>query len=147
MSYLDLPDDWAERPLDDPRMSRDVADFLVSDHDRVANTLLLLRCGNDSRLLKSPIIISHMNWRASALKRRRCLERFFRVQPPGIIVAMSAEQRLSRAAEVAWAITVEDLCSSYHVNLFGLHSLCREGSFDVVPPLPLPEADGVHQTP
>ena len=145
MSYLDLPQDWMGHPLDDPELSRDVADFLLSDHDRMTNTLLLVRCRNDSRLAKRPIMISHMNWQASALKRRRCLERFFRPQPEGMIVGLSAAQRLPRAAELAWAITIEDLCTSYRVNLFGLHSLCREGSFDIEPPRPLPEVGQIRR--
>jgi len=47
MSFDDLPDDWAELPLDTPGLAADVADLVVGHRDRMGGCIGLVLTGAD----------------------------------------------------------------------------------------------------
>ncbi len=52
MTFEDLPADWPQRPLTDPRLLDDVLDLMVGYHDRVERSLVVLVCDAEVRLVQ-----------------------------------------------------------------------------------------------
>lgn len=65
MTFEDLPSNWADMPLTDPALAADVVDLFLGDRDRHADSLMLLLCDEDHRLVQ-PVMIDGMEWRSSA---------------------------------------------------------------------------------
>ena len=56
MSFDDLPDNWAELPLDTPGLGADVADLVVGHHDRVGGCLGLVLTGADLTMVQPAVV-------------------------------------------------------------------------------------------
>ncbi|MFK5633778.1 hypothetical protein [Ornithinimicrobium sp. LYQ103] len=59
MSFEDLPRDWAHRSLDDPVLTADILDLVVSDLDRAAGGVMVLLCQADGRL-SQPVFVGEI---------------------------------------------------------------------------------------
>jgi hypothetical protein len=59
MSFEDLPQDWPHRSLDDPVLTADVLDLVVSDRDRAAGGVMVLLCRGDGRL-SQPVFVGEI---------------------------------------------------------------------------------------
>ena len=56
MSFDDLPDDWADRPLDTPGLAADVADLVVGHRDRMGGCIGLVLTGADLTMAQPAVI-------------------------------------------------------------------------------------------
>ncbi len=56
MTFDDLPADWPQRPLTDPRLLDDVLDLMVGERDRRQRSLVVLACDAEVRLIQ-PVAI------------------------------------------------------------------------------------------
>ena len=57
MTFDDLPENWADLPLDTPGLAADVADLFVGHADRERGCVALLLAGPDLRML-TPLVVS-----------------------------------------------------------------------------------------
>lgn len=60
MSFEDLPSDWPARVLDDPVLTADVVDLVVSDADRNAGALGFLLC-RPGGTLAQPVMVGDLD--------------------------------------------------------------------------------------
>jgi hypothetical protein len=56
MTFYDLPDDWAQRPLTDAQLVSDVLDLVVSERDRRVGCYGVLACDADGRLIQPMVV-------------------------------------------------------------------------------------------
>jgi hypothetical protein len=56
MSFDDLPDNWADLPLDTPGLAADVADLVVGHRDRVGGCLGLVLTGDDLTMVQPAVV-------------------------------------------------------------------------------------------
>jgi hypothetical protein len=132
MSFEDLPDDWVERPLDEPRLVTDVLDLVVSLQDRLAGGLAVLMCDEGHRLLQ-PCVISDLNYLASDAEREIALSNVVDVmdRPGSLLVAIARPDGLSITADDhAWARAMARACAD-DVELLGVHVVTMHGSREV----------------
>lgn len=59
MAFENLPENWKDRPLDDPAITADVLDLFVFNEDRVKGALVVLVCDGDGRLVQ-PVVIGDL---------------------------------------------------------------------------------------
>jgi hypothetical protein len=136
MSFDDLPDDWADRPLDDPKLVADVLDLVVLDRDRLARSLAVLLCDERHRLLQ-PCLISDPDYLASEDERFHALRNIivaFELFADGkgsLLVALARRDGLSiRADDHVWARAAQRACTG-DVELLGVHVVTMDGSREV----------------
>jgi hypothetical protein len=130
MSFQDLPDDWIQRPLTDPRHVADVLDLIVSDADRRAGGLAMLLCDDQGRL-QQPVFISDVDHDSSEAERCLMFSRFvghLASQVDSILFALARADGLSITADdESWARAIQYACSG-EVRLLGFHLVTRDGS-------------------
>ena len=130
MSFDDLPDDWKQQPLTDPRLAADVLDLCVSDADRRSGALAVLMCDEQGRLLQ-PGIISDLDYSSSEAERGRMLGIFVTHLAEffdSVMFALARADGLSVTADdVRWARAAQHACES-KVRLLGFHLITRDGS-------------------
>ena len=56
MSFDDLPDNWADLPLDTPGLAADVADLVVGHRDRLGGCIGLVLAGPDLTMAQPAVI-------------------------------------------------------------------------------------------
>ena len=151
MGFQDLPDDWPELPLTDPRLVADVLDLVVMDRDRYAGGLGVLICDGHQRLTV-PVMISDLDDLASDEERRTgldtiaCSIRGFDLSEaggsgrPGIHLAIARRDGLSiTSGDRAWQRAALAVCAE-DIDLLGVHVVTCEGS-RTMPPAESPLAD------
>jgi hypothetical protein len=130
MTFEDLPDDWKQQPLTDPRLVADVLDLFVSDADRCAGALAVLMCDEQGRLLQ-PGIISDLDYESSEAERGRMLASFITHLTEffdSVLFAVARADGLSVTADdERWARAVRCACEG-KVRLLGFHLITRDGS-------------------
>jgi hypothetical protein len=130
MTFEDLPDDWKQQPLTDPRLVADVLDLFVSDADRCAGALAVLLCDEQGRLLQ-PGIISDLDYESSEAERGRMLASFITHLTEffdSVLFAVARADGLSVTADdERWARAVRYACEG-KVRLLGFHLITRDGS-------------------
>jgi hypothetical protein len=130
MTFEDLPDDWKQQPLTDPRLVADVLDLFVSDADRCAGALAVLMCDEQGRLLQ-PGIISDLDYESSEAERGRMLASFITHLTEffdSVLFAVARADGLSVTADdERWARAVRYACEG-KVRLLGFHLITRDGS-------------------
>ena len=136
MGFTDLPEDWADRPLTDPRLVDDVLDLVVSDRDRHDGALGVLVCDEEHRLIM-PIVIGELGEMRSEADRHTGLHNLVRaittqatteVGRPGIHLAIARRIGLSITSEdIRWRDAAEAACGSA-LTLLGVHIVTTEGS-------------------
>jgi hypothetical protein len=130
MSFEDLPDDWNQQPLTDPRLVADVLDLCVSVADRCAGALAVLMCDEQGRLLQ-PGIISDLDYESSEAERGRMLGIFITHLAEffdSVLFAVARADGLSVTADdERWARAVQRACEG-KVRLLGFHLITRDGS-------------------
>lgn len=136
MSFDDLPDDWPDRPLTDPRLVADVLDLIVSDADRRSGALAVLLCDGAARLVQ-PGIIGDLDDAATEEDRCLALGSFVRGlstsfgRCASILFALARADGLSVTPDDrAWARAARDACGD-DVRLLGFHLVTRHGSREV----------------
>jgi hypothetical protein len=130
MTFLDLPDDWSQRPLTDPWLVAGVLDLVVSDDDRVAGGLAVLMCDEQARLLQ-PGIISDLDHETSEEERSTVLTSFVAMMShvaDSVIFALVRADGLSITPDdEVWARAARLACGD-RVRLLGFHVVTRDGS-------------------
>ena len=105
MTFEDLPHNWSDLPLTDPVLAADVVDLALGYWDRLRNSMLVLLCGEDMRVLQ-PCIIEGFDWRCTARERGETF-RFLHDLPSqipvhGVIIAISSRTQLPADVAGRW---------------------------------------------
>lgn len=129
MSFDDLPDDWPDRPLTEPRLVADVLDLFVSAADRERGALVVLACDEQARLVQ-PFVVSDLDDEVSDQDMERAFNLF--VSPMSgvgsLLVAIARKDGLSiTAADRAWCRAAQRACGD-GVRLLGVHVVTLYGS-------------------
>ena len=135
MSFYDLPDDWAERPLDEPTLVADVLDLVVSEADRRAGALAMLLCDDQWRLLQ-PCVVSPLDPTPSENERVRVVQVFAEALGAGgsLLLAIARGDGLGLTQDDhAWAAAARRVCDAARVRLLGVHVVTLCGSREVLP--------------
>lgn len=137
MTFMDLPSDWASRPLTDPRLVADVLDLMVSRQSRLDGALFFLLCDDRDRLLQ-PVAIDELPSPVLAADCRSILSTVLRRRPgmdvfASVVVAIARASGLSvRASDTAWADAAAEAAEASGRRLLGVHVVTTEGSRPVV---------------
>ena len=147
MGFDDLPDDWSDRPLTDPRLLADVLDLVVMERDRRAGALGVLICDGHQRLTL-PVMIGELDDLAGDDDRQKGLEtiamavRGFDLGDaggtgrPGIHLAIARRDGLSiTRSDLSWQRAAMSVCAD-DIDLLGVHVVTCDGS-RTVPPVAL----------
>lgn len=125
MGYEDLPDDWAERRLDEAGLLDDVVDLVVAEADRRATRLVVLLA--DARLrLWQPLVIEDVPSCAADEQLEVCerLVELARGLCPGGGLALAVARPGSptpTAWDLAWRRLLEVTCRTGGVAFLGCH--------------------------
>ena len=131
MGFDDLPADWSDRPLTDPRLVRDVLDLIVFDKDRRAGALSILICDEEGRLVQ-PVTITDIP-RVTQEDRVRCISNLVDAigRTGSLLFALARPDGLSiTEADTAWLRAAEIACG-VDVRLLGLYVVTCHGSREV----------------
>lgn len=136
MSYLDLPDDWPSRPLDDPCVGPDIVDLCVRDSDREEGGLSVLYCRRDGSLAQ-PVFFEARH----AVDLLETAERLVEAaaELPGVGGVVVSVVRPGGAVDDGDRMAhqrVIEVCRALGLRLFGMYVVTRAR----VTPLPLAEA-------
>lgn len=132
MGFEDLPDDWVDRPLDEPALVADVLDLVVSERDRRAGALAVLLCDLQARLV-TPVVISDLDELAPEAARVEALQVVTQVmQGQGcVLVAVARRDGLSITADDhVWARAAATACAP-GIALLGVHVVTSSGSREI----------------
>lgn len=132
MGFADLPDDWSDRPLTEPRLVADVLDLVLSERDRRAGALAVLMCDDDDRLVQ-PVVISDLEPMATEDDRARALSVITGAMggSGSILVAVARRDGLSITDDdQVWARAARR-ASVDEVRLLGVHLVTATGSREV----------------
>lgn len=129
MAFDDLPHDWVDRPLTDPRLVADVLDLLLPDADRRAGTLLAVLCDEQARYLMATLVAD--------LGRPSEEERVFglagivraaaRVEASLLFAVARTEGLSVTADDTCWARAAQRACAG-RARLLGFHLVTCDGS-------------------
>ena len=131
MGFDDLPADWSDRPLTDPRLVRDVLDLMVFDKDRRAGALSILICDEEARLIQ-PLTVTDIPEVAQA-ERVRCIGNLVEAigRKGSLLLALARPDGLSiRESDTAWLRAAETACGD-DVRFLGLYVVTCHGSREV----------------
>lgn len=129
MSFEDLPDDWPDRPLTEPRLVADVLDLVVKKSDRCAGALALLLCDPQGRLMQ-PVVIDRLPPRPHEAQCCHIMSTIVSAMAGqgSLVVAIARREGLSiTAGDRIWARAAEQVCGA-GVRLLGVHLLTMNGS-------------------
>jgi len=132
MGFTDLPDDWSDRPLTEPRLVADVLDLVVSERDRREGALALLMCDDEGRLVQ-PVVISDLEPAATEDDRCEALTVFTSAISGcgSILVAVARRDGLSITDDDrVWARAARR-AGGGEVRLLGVHLVTTTGSREV----------------
>jgi hypothetical protein len=134
VSFLDLPDDWTERPLTDPRLVADVLDLVMSDADRLAGCLAVVMCDEQDRVCGVSVLTDPHNVRSQADKCRAISVHVEANSGKGgasLLFALGRPDGLSLTPDDEhWAQAARQECTG-EVRLLGFHVVTRDGSRQV----------------
>lgn len=139
MSFDDLPHDWPERPLTDPRLLADVLDLVVTSRSRDRGALYVLLCDDADRLLQ-PIAVDDVPPAPEPAECDRVLQAVLGpvadLVPHGsFLVAVARPGGLSvTPADDGWAESARRVRGPW--RLLGVHVVTADGSRPV--PLTVP---------
>ena len=133
MSFEDLPEDWAERPVTDPTITADVLDLVVRDADRVAGSVVAV-VGNAAGRVVQPVVVELPPEGVGPGEHRR----FFDVVCLGIVSAAGSGDRGGILAAIArtgapfvtgddrqWHDAARRSCEDHGVPLWGTWLVTR----------------------
>ena len=132
MAFTDLPQDWGDRPLTDPRLVADVLDLVVSERARRDGALCLLVCDGTDRL-RVPVVVDQLPATAPPSTGASALTRLFDelvdLDPDlSVLAALARDGGLSvTAADRAWAASIASAATG-RVRLLGVHVVTLDGS-------------------
>lgn len=132
MAFTDLPSDWGDRPLTDPRLVADVLDLVVSERSRRDGALCLLVCDGTDRL-RVPIVVDDMPVGAPPSGEDPVLVRLFDDLASigddlSVLVAIGRDGGLSVTAhDRAWAQAVASAAAG-RLRVLGVHVVTLDGS-------------------
>lgn len=132
MTYEDLPADWPDRPLDDPRLVTDVLDLCVSMADRDAGAIVFLLCDPEGRLVQ-PVAIGELPPRFTAASCEQAIEVMVHAMGDhgSLHVAIARRDGLTITEDDrVWAAAARRVTRD-RVRLLGVHVVTRGGSRSV----------------
>jgi hypothetical protein len=134
MGFRDLPDDWPERRLREPRLVADVLDLVVKEADRHSGALAVLLCDVEGRLMQ-PVVITDLPAHLSDAEREHLVGTF--VETLGwdgsLLLAIARRDGLSITPDdLAWSRAARRVCAA-EVELLGVHVVTVAGSREVPP--------------
>jgi hypothetical protein len=132
MTFRDLPADWDERPLTDPRLVADTLDLLVMERDRVSGCLLLLQCDDDGRLVQ-PVVLTDPPDRAPEAECGAVIAGFLRATGRwgSLLLAVGRRDGLSiTTQDQAWARAMGTVCGD-DVRSLGAYVVTLDGSREI----------------
>jgi len=135
MTFTDLPPDWGERPLTDPRLVADVLDLVVSERSRYDGALCLLVCDETDRL-RVPMVVDDVPVTVPPATEQTALTRLVDDLASldadlSVLVAIARDGGLSvTAADRAWAEAIATAAAG-RVRLLGVHVVTLDGSREV----------------
>lgn len=144
MSFVNLPPDWAQRPVTDPDITADLLDLVVGDRDRHEGAIGLLLCSPGGRLLQ-PVVVSAPRDEVLADDYRRVFDvmaHAFGDPPddvrPGLLVALARpDSRHAGREDDQWRAAAVASCEEHGIDLLGVWVVTP----DVIRPLPAPQSD------
>ncbi len=140
MTFKDLPADWPQRPLTDPRLLDDVLDLMVGYEDRRGRSLVVLICDAQVRLVQ-PMAIGELPLACDGDLVQKMVD--IVVEALGdemagtLVLALGRPDGLSitdddrawvAAAEAALATTRWTLSSAHVVTLHGSRAIVRQAA-------------------
>lgn len=129
MTFHDLPSDWPTRTLDDTWLAADVVDLVVREADRRDDTVTLLLCDADGRMIQ-PVGVDGVPRSATPQERRSLFDAFLGHLGGtlgGIVVALGREQgRTPDDAEREWHESAITACEDEGVRLLGCYLATRD---------------------
>lgn len=137
MSFDDLPDDWPQRPLNDPELARDVLDLFVRDADRREGGVSVLICHADHTLAQ-PLFVNGSIPRDEAAPLLRNLFAACAQGGPGgaVVVALVRESGGPCDDDRALHQMVIDGCAELGLGLLSTHLVTCPGILTLPSPLP-----------
>lgn len=101
MTFENLPTNWPELPLTDPVLAADVVDLALGHQDRLHNSMLVLLCDDDLRVLQ-PCMIDGLDWNCTARLRRDTFRFLTHLPLGGVIIAISSRRQLPADVADRW---------------------------------------------
>jgi len=132
MAFTDLPDDWPDRPLTEPRLVADVLDLVVSDRDRREGALAVLLCDDEGRLVQ-PVVMNDLQPIVTEDDRCEALTVFTGALSScrSFLVAVARRDGLSITDDDhVWARAARRVGAG-EVRLLGVHLVTATGSREV----------------
>lgn len=138
MSFEDLPPDWKDRPLSDPRLAADVVDLFVRDDDRLTGSVAVLLCDTEHRLLQ-PVLVTMDTDPVPLADKRLVVQRFTEIVTHGLGAALVLAVARPKGAYVTdgdreWHETAIRGCRESGVELLGVFVVTRHTVREVVDP-------------
>jgi hypothetical protein len=139
MSFDDLPSDWPDRPLTDPRLVADVLDLCVSLRARYDGSIVLLACDAADRL-RQPFEIGCVSTAGGIDERIDGFGAVFSLiadaeTDGSVLAAIARPGGLSVTSDdICWADAI-DAAACGRLRLLGVHVVTPDGSRPVPRPL------------
>jgi hypothetical protein len=133
MGFMDLPEDWPDRRLREPRLVADVLDLVVRCSDRHAGGLAVLMCDLEGRLLQ-PVMVGELESGLSEDDYVQMVGTFAELMAGSgsLLLAIARRDGLSLTADDrAWCRAACRACSAAGVELLGFHVVTMSGSREV----------------
>ena len=122
MSFDDLPDDWADLPLDTPGLAADVADLVVGHRDRVGGCIGLVLTGADLTM-GQPAVVNDVDDTVQPEELRGFLEQLCRMvgETGGALLFVRGREGsvLVTDADRRWHQVAIDACRVAGIPLVG----------------------------
>jgi hypothetical protein len=122
MSFDDLPDDWADLPLDTPGLAADVADLVVGHRDRVGGCIGVVLTAADLTM-RQPAVVNDVDDGVQPDELRPFLEQVCGVLAEGggalVFVRGRDGSVLLTDADRRWHQLAIDACRAAGVSLVG----------------------------
>ncbi|WP_298885536.1 hypothetical protein [uncultured Serinicoccus sp.] len=127
MSFEDLPPDWPARVLDDPVLTADVVDLVVSEADRSAGAIGFLLCRPGGNLAQ-PVVVGDLHGEDPV----RVLDRMVEIitdlpDTPGFVLAIARDRGLVGDADRRLHQHALDACARAGLTLWGTYLATHAG--------------------
>ncbi|WP_130012231.1 hypothetical protein [Serinicoccus sediminis] len=127
MSFEDLPRDWPARVLDDPVVTADVVDLVVSDADRSAGALGFLLC-RPGGTLAQPVVVGDLRGEDPLVVVDRMVEVVAHLpDTPGFVLAVARARGLVGDADRRLHQHALDACAAAGLTLWGTYLATHAG--------------------
>ncbi|XVX21689.1 hypothetical protein ACQP1U_07480 [Actinomycetota bacterium] len=134
MSFHDLPDDWASRPVHDPEIAADVVDLIVREADRDEGAVCFLLCHRDGRLLQ-PVTIGLQGASPPPAERREIVGALASTLPEELLVVTAIARPRGYRASDDDRLWHQVFIDAFGPALSGCFVATREGVVELPPPL------------